>query len=226
MAVLRVSVRPEMLRWACERSNVDVGSLTRRLPPLSGWLSGDRRPTLRQLEKFAAATRTPVGVLLMSEPLDEPLPIPDYRTVRDRPVGRPSLDLLHTIYACEERQTWYRDHARLLCAPVLFVRTMGLSEAPQIVAARMRRVLQVDLEHTRYQDACDKALDSLKGPSSSGSGGDFYNPLRLRTGRRFQQALLSSTLEGTTLYRDAFRLLGIRQDRTFRELATCAGFAV
>jgi hypothetical protein len=37
--------------------------------------------------------------------------------------------------------------------------------------------------------------------------------------RRFGRALVESTLEGRTLYRDAFRMLGISKTSTFNEFA-------
>jgi len=40
-----------------------------------------------------------------------------------------------------------------------------------------------------------------------------------RVSRRFACALIESTLEGRTLYRDAFRMLGIAKTAAFNELA-------
>ena len=51
-----------------------------------------------------------------------------------------------------------------------------------------------------------------------GSGGNFYFTQPARVSRRFARALVASTLEGQTLYRDAFKMLGIRKGETFREL--------
>lgn len=50
-------------------------------------------------------------------------------------------------------------------------------------------------------------------------GGNFYRTLGARTGKRFARAVLSSTLEGQTLFQDAFRMLGIRKTATFYEAA-------
>jgi len=52
----------------------------------------------------------------------------------------------------------------------------------------------------------------------SGTGGDFYRTQPVRAGRRFIAALVESTLEGRTLYRDALHMLGISKVETFHEL--------
>ena len=59
-----------------------------------------------------------------------------------------------------------------------------------------------------------------------GSGRDFYLTLGARVSKRFARALVVSTLEGQTLYRDAFRMLGIKKDATFRELGAQLGYPV
>ncbi|SIQ37669.1 ImmA/IrrE family metallo-endopeptidase [Pseudacidovorax sp. RU35E] len=58
----------------------------------------------------------------------------------------------------------------------------------------------------------------------SAGGGDFYRTTVARVGRRFAQTLVASTLEGRTLYRDAFRMLGIVKPGTFNELGRTLGF--
>jgi Zn-dependent peptidase ImmA (M78 family) len=99
--------------WARERSGLGLEALTGRFPRLAEWEQGDVLPTMKQLEGFAQATHTPVGFLFLLEPPEERVPIPDYRTVRDSGVGRPSPDLLDTIYQCEQRQEWYREFSIL-----------------------------------------------------------------------------------------------------------------
>jgi Zn-dependent peptidase ImmA (M78 family) len=377
--VVRVAVNPELLVWARERSGVEPDDLARRFPKLAAWEEGDLAPTLKQLERFAQATKTPVGYLFLQAPPEEPLPIPDYRTRHGEGIARPSPDLLDTIFQCLQRQEWYRDFARATgapdlafvgslntgtpvveaanlmrealdfevdargptwsdtlrllideaedlgvlvmvngvvgnnthrkldpdefqgfaladrLAPVVFVNgadtkaaqiftlahelahvwlgESALSDAAPLarqgadveqwsnsVAAellaplgmvrqefRRERPLNEELERlaARFRvstlvvlrrlhdagytpDAVYRAtyqaelarlrqiLEERGGPS----GGNFYNTQPLRVSRRFARAIVDSTLEGQTLYRDAFQMLGFRKINTFRELAT------
>jgi Zn-dependent peptidase ImmA (M78 family) len=52
----------------------------------------------------------------------------------------------------------------------------------------------------------------------TGTGGDFYRTQPVRASRRFVTAMVESTLEGRTLYRDALQMLGIARVETFHEL--------
>ncbi len=76
----RVTVKPELLRWACERAGQSAARLSGRFPKLEIWERGEASPTLKQLESFGKATHTPVGYLFLQEPPVERVPIPDCRT--------------------------------------------------------------------------------------------------------------------------------------------------
>lgn len=378
----RVPVNPELITWARERAGRELLELTGRFPRLAEWESGEVQPTLRQLEGFARAVHVPVGYLFLQAPPVELLPIPDFRTLGDRDVARPSPNLLDTLYLCQQRQEWYRDHARLHgLEPVAFVgsaqagsdvvevadrvrEALGLSVAERqrlpswtealrqlvaraeeagvlvmassIVGSNSHRKLDAaefrgfalvddlaplvfinaadskaaqmftlahelahlwlgesgvsDVEAGRLPDQdverwCNRVaaevlmplerlheahqpgvsvldeiqrlarqfkvstlvalrrlfdgglidqgtlwecyrqeLDRIRALDRGGSGGgDFYRTLGARTGKRFARAVMSSTLEGQTLFQDAFRMLGVRKTSTFYEAARAMG---
>lgn len=137
--VVRVDVAPRLLEWAVERAGWDDETTQRRAPRLDVWIRGDERPTLKQLEKFAHATHTPFGLLFLSGPPDEPVPIPGMRTIGNAAVPRPSADLLDTIYICQARQDWYRDYARDQGVSKLPFVGFATVDTPVVQAAQMIR---------------------------------------------------------------------------------------
>ena len=141
----RVPVPPEMLRWACERAGYNVADVAARLPQLPAWVRRERHPTLKQLEKLAKVTHTPLGYLLLPEPPEERLPVPDYRTVAGGARGRPSPDLLDTIYTMQRRQEWLRETlGENDMEPLAFVASARLADDPDAVGREMRRALGLD----------------------------------------------------------------------------------
>ena len=305
----RVQVNPRLLTWARERAGRDLFDLMARFPKLPDWEDGELQPTLRQLEVFARAVHVPIGYLFLPEPPTEPLPIPDFRTIAEQGVRRPSPNLLDTLYLCQQRQEWYRNYARMYGMESLaFVGNTQVGEVSTEAAERIRQALGLsaqmftlahelahlwlgesgisDVEAGRVPDQaielwCNSVaaevlmpMDRLRHDHDPDAavldevqrlarifkvstlvvlrrffdagmidqptlwecyrdelariqaidrggtgGGNFYRTLGARTGKRFARAVLSSTLEGQTLFQDAFRMLGIRKTATFYEAA-------
>ncbi len=374
--MIRVDINPHLLRWARKRSGIPSDRLIKKFNKLPEWELGKLRPTLNQLESYARTVHVPVGYLFLTEPPEETIPISDFRTPVAHELSRPSPNLLETIYMCQERQSWYRDFARVSGQPELdYVGHASLEASPESVANQMRErmgfdlaarkksltwtdalrqlirqaekvgvlvmvsgvvrsnnrrhldpaefrgfalsdsraplvfingrdtkaaqmftlahelahiwlgasalsnlgitprsgfrpeeewcnaaaaeflvplhVLQTDLqpnellpdtlsrlaraykvstfvilrrlldaewiEQSCFDAAWGQEKERLKIPAG-GRGGNFYHTTQVRVSRRFARALVVSTLEGHTLYRDAFRMLGVRKTKTFNEL--------
>lgn len=153
-----------MLRWARERAGLELPAVAERIPQLPAWERGDMRPTLRQLEEFARATHVPIGFLFLADPPDEPMPIPDFRTVANVRIARPSPDLLDTLYLCQQRQEWYRDWARANREERhQFVGSVQLGSDVTEAARRIREALGFDVVARRECPTWTEALRRFIG---------------------------------------------------------------
>jgi Zn-dependent peptidase ImmA (M78 family) len=83
-----------------------------------------------------------------------------------------------------------------------------------------------DEYRTRYAEEEHRVRALLDEARESRSGdGNFYYALPLRLSRQFARAVIASTREGGTSYRDAYQLLGTRKHSTFEGLADHLGDA-
>jgi Zn-dependent peptidase ImmA (M78 family) len=66
----------------------------------------------------------------------------------------------------------------------------------------------------------------IKARQQASGGGNYYAAKNVQVGRRFARALIGSTLEGRTPYREAYSLLGVRKAETFNKFARQLHFRV
>lgn len=151
-----------VLRWAAQRARLNDDDLAARFTKWPLWLSGEAQPTLKQLEDFARVTHTAFGYFFLPEPPTLALPVPDFRVLRDAALAEPSSNLLDTLYQCQQRQDWYREHARMHGLPALpFVGSASLESTPEAVAQRVRETLFLSTESRRQLPSWTDALRQL-----------------------------------------------------------------
>ncbi len=142
----RVRVNPELMVWARQRAGLETTDLEHRFPKITAWEAEEVQPTIKQLEDFARAVHVPFGYLFLPAPPNEPMPIPDFRTLDGRGVRRPSPELLDMVYACQERQSWYKEFSLTTRqSEAEFVGSARLQDGPVAVAASMAEILNFDL---------------------------------------------------------------------------------
>ncbi|MDF5820680.1 ImmA/IrrE family metallo-endopeptidase [Corynebacterium felinum] len=79
---------------------------------ITSWLDGSQQPTLRQAEALAAKAGTLFPYLLLDEPIEEKVDLPDFRTVGSVGLKNPSSDLKQVIEDCRSRLDWYVEYAQ------------------------------------------------------------------------------------------------------------------
>ena len=155
-----VNVKPELLRWAVDRSGKPVeeykGAVTK-------WLAGDAKPTYRQLEAFARRAMVPFGYLFLEEPPTEELPVPDYRTRTDDAVRRPTPNLIETIFEMQRRQDWMREYlVEEGQGPLPFVGSANIGDRVVPLARRMREELDLADNWAEQQSSYEETLRFLR----------------------------------------------------------------
>lgn len=158
-----VAVKPELIRWAIERSGLSRDDLLERFPKLDEWVSGERQPTFRQLEDFARRTMTPFGAILLDAPPAEKLPVPDFRTKNNAPLQRHSPNLVGTIHAMQRRQAWMREWlSEEGREPLDFVGSVSEVANIKSLAQRIRQRLDLDAEWAERLPNWEDALQVLR----------------------------------------------------------------
>ena len=142
-------ISPRVLSWARRRRDLDADGLARKLgvkpEKVKAWESGDGRPTFRQAQRMADALHIPFGYLFLREPPAEKLPIPDLRTVGDKPPREPSPDFLDLVNDVLTKQQWYREYREAEGAdPLPFVGRYGVNDDAKTIAADIRDALSID----------------------------------------------------------------------------------
>ena len=157
----RVEVNDKILRWALKRSNQTVKGLQKKFPRLGEWIAGSADPSLRQIEALARATLTPLGYFFLSDIPEDRLPIPHFRTIRDKITRKPSPDLLETVQIMQRRQSWLCEYLiEQGQKPLSFVSSVRISQSVNQVAEKIRTTLGFEYDWASREQSWSDALRS------------------------------------------------------------------
>lgn len=117
-----------------------------------------------------------------------------------------------TLVPLKDMRTMYRSDENIADAIRRLARHFKVSTL--VVLRRIYDLGEID-KKTLWRTYREE-LDRLRQLETRGSGGgDFYRTMGTRVSKRMARAVIGSTLEGQTLFRDAFYLLGIKKSETF-----------
>lgn len=133
---MRVSIKPEVLRWVINYSQKPYEELEKRYAKLGEWLRGEAMPTMNQVKDFAKYTRVPIGYLFLTQPPKEVTKdMPAFRTVTTKESTQYSRELVDTINSMRLRQDWLSEYRKKEEYPMLsFIGAYDGSDIDKMVA--------------------------------------------------------------------------------------------
>jgi len=174
---MKVAINPELLRWARTRADLSVEELARQVGtkknpvPLQEWEDADGpvQISVRVLERIAEKTRAPYGMLFLSAPPTETLPIRDFRMASRSETRRFSLQLLETVREYQLRQEWLSEVFKQDGEePLSFIGSVSLPSDPMKVAADIRETLRIGTAERQQCRTNDLALWLMERLGQSG----------------------------------------------------------
>jgi Zn-dependent peptidase ImmA (M78 family) len=111
---------------------------------------------------LAQRLHVPYGLLYLSNPPSQDLPLPDLRTIRDTTPRTPSPELIDLVNDVTWKQQWYRAYQRAEGAePLPFIEKYTLNVSTDIVAADIRTALSIDDRMPQEAKGADNLLRLL-----------------------------------------------------------------
>jgi Zn-dependent peptidase ImmA (M78 family) len=157
---LNVEIKPALIEWAIRRAGYPVPTFVEEHPNVGKWISGEKVPTVNQLESFSKLVHVPFGYLFLSKPPQEQLPIPFFRTGRHQ--NEPSLNVFDMVLILQQRQEWLTEYlSENGTDPLPFVGKFKTQHGYKAIVADIRRTLKLTEDWASNCDNADKALDYL-----------------------------------------------------------------
>ena len=160
-------ITPHLLRWARDRAGLSPEGAAKGITTLDkweAWETGDSRPSFKQALDLAKKLHVPFGYLFLSSPPTETIPLPDLRTVSDRPPGSYSVDFLDTLYDSLRKRQWYHEYQEEEGSKALpFVGCASPTRSAPEIAALVRETLGINADLRQSARDPDAFLRRLVG---------------------------------------------------------------
>ena len=217
---VRVPITHTMLQWAINNSGMSIDDLSRNpdLKHLESWLDGSKQPTVKQAKTLATKAHTQFPVLLLENPPENTVELPDFRTVGSTEISNPSPELRQVIEDCRLRLQWYVEYAEEFGLEFTsHFPHFSLADDPEESAQKMRSFFGWEPGKRSLRDQAAKSLSDLIEESgvlvmrSSMVRNNTHRPLDIEEFRGF------------TLLEDGFALIFINtQDSRQAQLFSLA----
>lgn len=161
-------ITPQMVTWARERANLTPEILAQKMSvsakKIYAWENETKleHPSFRQAINLSSKLHIPLGYLYLTTPPIEDVPLPDLRTVANKPIERPSPEFIDTIYDACRKQQWYRDY--LLdegLSELEFAGKYKVTDDPKTIASDIQNTLSINDDLRKDSPNWNQFLTSL-----------------------------------------------------------------
>ena len=138
MATVTIPIHAPMIDWIMQNIHEDQVAPD-VLNQLNAWKTGEKQPTLKQVEAMSKKTHIPFGYFLLQTPPEEDIALAEYRTVGSKKNQKPSRELIDILDQMTAIQDWMRDELkREQSAANSFVGSCSLHDSTGEIAQRIR----------------------------------------------------------------------------------------
>lgn len=192
-------IKPKVLRWARERTGLSVQEFAQKLSvpseKVTEWESGETAITMKDAQNVAKLSLLPFGYLFSSEIPKRDLHLPDFRTINNDPIQKPSPELEATILEMEEKQNWFREYL-IECdsLPLDWIGSISLKTSVSDAVHRIQEILSISGDEferfSRWEDYFDLLVQKTEQAGiifirNSVVGNNTRRPLSLEEFRGF-----------------------------------------
>lgn len=162
-----VNINANIITWAIARAGFELQEFIAKVPTVTNWIAGTKKPTVKQLETFSKKVHLPFGYLFLTEPPNENLPIPFFRTNMPAVAGNPkatsvSVNVYDTILLMQQRQDWLSDYLKENeFRPLPFVGRFRNRQNVSEIVDNIRKTLGVAENWASGFETWKDALDTL-----------------------------------------------------------------
>ena len=162
MAGVTVPVHAPVIDWIVQNIHEDQIA-PNVLNQLNAWKTGEKQPTLKQLEAMSKKTHIPFGYFLLQTPPDEDIALAEYRTVGSKKRQKPSRELIDILDQMTAIQDWMRDDLKREQSDALpLVGSCNLHDSATKIAQRIRDALALRTNWYRKESSAEANFNRIR----------------------------------------------------------------
>ena len=157
-----------MVLWARNRVQISPEDLAKKMSvsvdKVKAWEDENEPeyPTFNQAVNLSSKLRVPLGYLYLAEPPVEDIPIPDLRTIANKPLTNPSVDFIDTLYDAYRKQDWFKTYLLQEAVSELeFAGKYTINDNLKTIASDICETLQINNDLRRHSPTWEQFFTAL-----------------------------------------------------------------